>query len=170
MQAPAVIAILRARELSVATAESLTGGLLCAALTSVPGASTVVRGGIVAYTHQAKEQLLGVDPILLATRGAIDSQVALAMARGARAAYDADVAIATTGNAGPDPSDGQPVGTVFLALALSPGIRPDLSPGGVIEALTLTGTREQIRADTVRHALDLLGGVLGARSGRYGEQ
>lgn len=102
---------------TVACAESLTGGLVCATLVSVPGASAVVRGGVVAYAVDAKAALLGVDPDLLGRVGAVDPEVAAALARGAARVLGATWGVGTTGVAGPDPSDGMPVGTVFVAVS-----------------------------------------------------
>ena len=112
--ADAVVALLRELDLSVGTAESLTGGLVCAALTSVPGASTVVRGGVVAYASEVKADVLGVDPDLLAREGAVCEPVAAQLADGIRRVLGCAVGVSTTGVAGPDPADGQPVGTVFV--------------------------------------------------------
>ncbi|WP_432546852.1 CinA family protein [Kineococcus sp. SYSU DK004] len=146
--AGAVVAALRAAGLTVATAESLTGGLLCATLVDVPGASTVVRGGVVAYATGLKASLLGVDPDRLAVTGPVDGLVAEQMARGARERTGADVAVATTGVAGPGPADGHPAGTVFLGLAA------DALPGGARHrALHLPGDRPQVRRATVAAAL-----------------
>jgi nicotinamide-nucleotide amidase len=156
--APEVVAALVAAGRTVATAESLTGGLVCAALTEVPGASAVVRGAVVAYATELKAQVLGVDPDLLATGGAVQAEVARQMASGVCRALGADVGVATTGVAGPDPQDGHEVGTVFVAVA----------GGGrtVARELTLTGDRAAIRAATVEAALHLLlGGVVGGVSG-----
>ena len=140
-----VVRICRARGLTVATAESLTGGLVCAALTSVPGASLVVRGGIVAYATDLKSTSLGVPADLLAERGAVDGDVALAMAQGVRRVVGADIGLATTGVAGPDPQDGEPVGTVFVAVS-GPGVE-------VVERLALAGDRAAIRAASVAAVL-----------------
>jgi nicotinamide-nucleotide amidase len=133
--------------LSVATAESLTGGLVCGALTAVPGASLVVRGAVVAYATDRKSALLGVPETLLAERGAVDAEVAAAMAEGVRRVMAADVGVATTGVAGPDPQDGHEVGTVFVAVS-GPGI-------DVVERLALGGDRAAIREATVAAALRL---------------
>lgn len=133
---------------TVATAESLTGGLVAARLTSVPGASAVVRGGVVAYASQVKESVLGVDAGLLLSGGAVQSGVAEAMATGVRRLLGSTWGLATTGVAGPDPQDGQPVGTVFVAVAGPAGVR--------VEHLVLTGDREQIRKATVASVLTLL--------------
>ncbi|ANG85423.1 competence protein [Microbacterium aurantiacum] len=142
-----LLAALRRRGWSVACAESLTGGLVCAELTAVPGASATVRGGVVAYATDCKVSVLGVDPALTARVGAVDPDVADQMAEGVRRLFDAEVGIATTGVAGPDPQDGQPVGTVHVSVA---------TPAGIVgRRLALGGTREEIRAETVRSAVVL---------------
>lgn len=152
-QAPEVVARLIARGWTVAVAESLTGGMVISSLVSVPGASEVVRGGVVAYATGLKQTLLGVDADLLATRGAVDAEVARQMAAGVREAASvdgvaADVGISTTGAAGPTPQDGKPVGTVFVAVVTPEGSR--------VEALLLSGDRSQIRAAATRAALALV--------------
>jgi nicotinamide-nucleotide amidase len=144
----AAIGLLVARGMTVAAAESLTGGLVTAALTTVPGASAVVRGGVVAYAEDLKSALLGVDTGLLARVGTVHRDVALAMARGVRERLGASVGVATTGVAGPDPADGQPVGTVHIAVSTSRLARH--------EALMLGGDRAGIRRGTVDHVLKLL--------------
>jgi nicotinamide-nucleotide amidase len=144
----AAIGLLAAGGMTVAAAESLTGGLVTAALTSVPGASAVVRGGIVAYAADLKNALLGVDAELLERVGTVHRDVALAMARGARERLGASVGVATTGVAGPDPSDGQPVGTVHIAVSTAELARH--------EALMLSGQRADIRRASVDHVLKLL--------------
>ena len=150
--ADAVVALLRGLDLSVGTAESLTGGLVCAALTSVAGASTVVRGGVVAYASEVKADLLGVDPELLAREGAVCEPVAAQLADGIRRVLGCAVGVSTTGVAGPDPADGQPVGTVFVGAS---------GPWGIlVEELTLTGDREEIRAASVLAVLRLLARAL----------
>ena len=109
---------------TLALAESCTGGLLAARLTDVPGSSAVLRGGVVAYANEAKTALLGVEPALLQQHGAVSEPVALAMANGARVHFAADVAVATTGIAGPGGGTAQkPVGTVCFALATADGAR-----------------------------------------------
>ncbi|MGA8047481.1 MAG: CinA family protein [Dermatophilaceae bacterium] len=133
--------------LTLATAESLTGGLVCGALTTVPGASLVVRGSVVAYATDRKSALLGVAEELLDERGAVDADVASAMAEGVRAVMVADIGVATTGVAGPDPQDGHDVGTVFVAVS-GPGIAG-------VEQLALDGDRAAIREATVVAALRL---------------
>lgn len=145
----------RLRELgwTIAVAESLTGGLLVSSLISVSGASACVRGGVVAYDTALKHSLLGVDAGFLAAHGAVQPKVARLMADGVReaAAVDgvrADVGVSTTGVAGPDPQDGQPVGTVYIGVSTALGSR--------VESLQLTGSRERIREQTVRRALRLV--------------
>jgi nicotinamide-nucleotide amidase len=146
--ADAVVTRLRELDLSIGTAESLTGGLVCAALTSVPGASTVVRGGVVAYASEVKADVLGVDPDLLAREGAVCEPVAAQLADGIRRVLGCAVGVSTTGVAGPDPADGQPVGTVFVGAS---------GPWGIlVEELTLTGDRDQIRSASVLAVLTLL--------------
>lgn len=101
---------------TLAVAESLTGGLVLATLVSVPGASAVVRGGVVAYMTDVKTSVLGVDHELLALEGAVHPEVARQMAHGVVALVGADYGVATTGVAGPDPQDGRPVGEVHVAV------------------------------------------------------
>ncbi len=138
-----VIDMLRHRGLSLGVAESLTGGLMGARLTSVPGASDVFRGGIVCYASDVKFSLLGVPEGPVVTADA-----AKAMAEGARRVLGADVALATTGVAGPAEQEGQPVGTVFLGLAMD----------GASEAqqVQLPGDRQRIRQYAVISAVNLL--------------
>lgn len=149
MNSPAeIIARLEQAGQSLGVAESLTGGLLTDAFVAVPGASAVLRGGVVAYASDVKASVLGVDPELLGRRGAVDPEVARQMAAGARHVLGATYGLATTGVAGPDPQDGQAVGTVYVAVA---------GPGGVaIRDLHLGGHRGQVRAGAVSAALDLL--------------
>lgn len=143
-----VIAGFTAERRTLAIAESLTGGLLTSTLVDVPGASAVVRGGIVAYQTDVKSKLLGVDAELLATAGAVDPRVAEQMAVGAAGRLEAACAVATTGVAGPDPQDGRPVGTVFIGLARGTDVR--------VERFAFSGDRAGIRRQTVDAALDLL--------------
>ena len=140
-----MIALLREIGASVATAESLTGGLVCAALVAVPGASDVVRGGIVAYTADAKTDVLGVAPDLIARYGTVDEHVAASMANAARRRFGATYGLATTGVAGPDPGEGKPVGTVHCAIAGPEGTDSYL--------LALAGDRDTIRNSTVDELL-----------------
>lgn len=147
-----IVGLLGQRQQTVAVAESLTGGLLGAAITTVPGASVVFRGGVIAYATDLKAQLLGVSAALLAARGAVDPDVAGAMAEGVRDRLGAAVGVATTGVAGPDPADGKPPGTVHIAVSAG--------SGPVIRTLALAGTRDEIRRDTVEGSLRLLWDVL----------
>ncbi|MDX3095108.1 CinA family protein [Streptomyces sp. ME01-24h] len=143
-----VLGLLEARQESLAVAESLTGGLVAAELTSVPGASRSFRGSVTAYATELKRDVLAVDGALLAERGAVDPDVARGMAEGVRRVLRADWGLATTGVAGPDPQDGQPVGTVYVAVAGPPGV--------CCERLRLNGDRAEIRATTVNAVLTLL--------------
>ena len=145
--AAGLVALLRERGLTVATAKSLTGGLVCAALTSVPGASAVVRGGVAAYAVDVKAAVLGVDRSLLAARGAVGGEVAGQRAAGVREVLGASVGLSCTGVAGPDPADGQPVGTVFIAVVTS--------ASQIVHELRLAGSREEIRAATVEGLIRL---------------
>ena len=144
-----VLAALEAKKLSLATAESCTGGGVGQALTAVPGSSRVYRGGIISYTNEVKSGLLHVPETLLRDLGAVSGPVAEAMARGAQAALSADVAVATTGLAGPGGDGfGNPVGTVWIACA---------GPGGVESVLgRFQGNREEIREAACCRALELV--------------
>lgn len=143
-----VVSALAGAGLTVACAESLTAGLLAANLADVPGCSSVLRGGVVAYATDLKSGLLGVDTTLLAERGPVDADVAVAMADGVRRACDADIGVATTGVAGPDSQGGVTPGVVYIAV--SDGNRQAVSE------LALAGDRREIRDQTVDRALDLL--------------
>jgi nicotinamide-nucleotide amidase len=147
MTAPRLLAAAAARGWTIGVAESLTGGLVTATLVSVPGASKVVRGGVVAYATDLKARLLGVDADLLAERGAVDEAVAAQMAAGVRAATGADVGLATTGVAGPDSQDGQEPGVVFVAVST-----PVASE---VHRLDLDGDRAQVIADAAGGVLEL---------------
>ncbi|TFC87898.1 CinA family protein [Cryobacterium sp. TMT4-31] len=149
--AAALVAALTARHLTIAVAESLTGGLLVAELVRIPGASVVVAGGVVAYQTPLKHTLLGVDALLLAEHGAVHPEVARQMATGVRTALaidgrPADIGISTTGVAGPDEQDGQSVGTVYLGVSFGDRVRAI--------AISLTGDRAAIRMQTVAHAIE----------------
>ncbi len=134
---------------TLATAESCTGGGIGGALTAVPGSSEVYKGGIISYTNEIKEKLLHVDGKLLDTLGAVSAPVAEAMARGAKEALGADVAVSVTGLAGPGGDEfGHPVGTVFV---------------GYCDAAVTTsrefhfqGDRQQVRGQTIEAALELV--------------
>lgn len=148
-----VVRRLTAARRTVAVAESLTGGRVLAALVDTPGASAVVRGGVVAYATPLKSTLLDVDAGLLAARGPVDPQVAAAMAEGVRraAAVDgvaADIGLATTGVAGPDPQGDAPVGLVFVAVADAAGTE--------VRELRLEGDRRLVREAATAEVLSLL--------------
>lgn len=143
-----VIGLLRERGATVATAESLTAGLVCAALTCVPGSSLVVRGGLVVYATDLKTTLAGVAEDLLAHHGAVHPAVAEQLAAGARDACGATYGLGLTGVAGPDPQDGVSPGRVYLALAGPAG-----STARVVDA---DGDRPAVRAAAVVAAVDLL--------------
>lgn len=143
------------RGLTVATAESLTGGLVSAALTSVPGSSSTVRGGVVSYATDVKASVLGVSAARLAAVGPVDAEVAGEMASGVATLVGADVGIATTGVAGPGPADGMPAGTVFVA------VTGPWSETATVRRLALGGDRDAVRAGTVAAVLDLLAELLG---------
>ncbi|MGZ5390222.1 MAG: CinA family protein [Aeromicrobium sp.] len=140
-----LIALLRGMDASVSTAESLTGGLVCAALVAVPGASDVVRGSIVAYTTDAKTDVLGVPADLITQYGTVDEHVASSMANATRRRFGSTYGLATTGVAGPDPSEGKPAGTVHIAIAGPEGTESWL--------LDLAGDRAMIRNSTVSELL-----------------
>lgn len=133
----------------LATAESLTAGMVCAALGGVPGVSAVLRGGVVAYTWAAKQDLLGVAAGDLEEHGAVSEPVVRQMVAGARAALGADLVAATTGVAGPGPAEGVPAGTVWIAVQR--GDEP-----AVTRLLHLTGGRQAVRAATTGTALGML--------------
>jgi nicotinamide-nucleotide amidase len=133
---------------TLATAESLTGGLVGAVITEVPGASTSYRGGVISYATDLKDTLLGVPSGLLAKRGAVDPDVATAMAEGARKRLGATWGLAFTGVAGPEPQDGKPVGTVYVAVA-----GPDETS---VMSLLLSGERDVIRVAACREGLHAL--------------
>lgn len=145
-----LVAALRERGWTLGVAESLTGGAVASEIVSVPGASATLLGGVVAYATPVKHTLLDVDAGLLAEHGAVHPDVAAQMAEGVRwavavDAHPADVGIATTGIAGPDSPDGQPVGTVHIGVVTPRGARsiPHL----------FTGTRAEIRAQATAAAI-----------------
>ena len=144
-EAAALVAALAAHGLTVAVAESLTGGAVAAAVVDVAGASRVLRGGVVAYATDLKAELLGVDPALLARTGPVHADVAAQMAQGVRSRLGADVGLATTGVAGPDPQDGHLPGEVHVAVASADGVR--------VRSLRLDGDRSSIRRQACRAVL-----------------
>ena len=136
------------RGLTVATAESLTAGMVTAVLADTPGASGMLQGGVVSYQNSVKADVLDVPRELLDAVGSVDAEVAAAMAAGARRVCGADIGVATTGVAGPEPHDGKPVGTVFVGLATAEGTT---SFGYVFE-----GNRADIRGQACAAALERL--------------
>lgn len=142
------IAALHVAGLTVAVAESLTGGLLCGSLTEVPGASSVVCGGVVTYSTQSKHDVLGVPTATLEQHGAVSEQTARELAIAVQRMFSSRVGVATTGVAGPDRQEEKDVGTVFIGIAVD-----DQS---LVVQLNGVGGREQIRAQTVARALALL--------------
>ena len=148
-----IIAAAVRRGLQLATAESLTGGLLVSRLVDVPGASRAVAGGAVCYSYAAKTRLLGVPSDLLERDGAVSGRVAELMAQGALHLYGADLAVSTTGVAGPGPDDrGVPAGRVHLGLATADGAQSC--------DVHLAGDRAVVRVQAVAVALDLLADYL----------
>lgn len=145
---------LKALGRTVAVAESLTGGLLAAALTGPAGASAVVRGGLVVYATDLKASLAGVSSSLLDRVGAVDPEVASQLAHGVRERLGADHGVGVTGVAGPSEQDGKAVGTVFVAVA---------GPAGdTVAERRFDGDRAAIREASVLAALELLAGALAA--------
>lgn len=151
-----LVAFLAERGTTVAAAESLTGGLFTAALTEIPGASAVVRGGIVCYATDLKHSLVGVDVELLASNGPVDREVAIQLATGARDRCSASIGVGLTGVAGPGPQDGVPAGTVFVAAASAGRFR-----WRVLPPCDTPSDRWQVRAAAVRTAVELVEELVG---------
>lgn len=154
-----VVEVLRTRGLTIAVAESLTGGQVVAALVGVPGVSAVLHGGIVAYATPLKRDVVGVDAVLLAEYGAVHPEVARQLADRVRTALAVDgraarVGIGTTGVAGPEPLDGVAAGTAFVAVAVDDAILEREVRHG--------GPRDAVRAAVTEAALDLLADALEA--------
>lgn len=137
---------------TVATAESLTAGMVSAVLADTPGASGMLQGGVVAYQNTVKQAVLHVSGELLARAGSVDGEVAAAMAAGAREALGADIGVATTGVAGPDAHDGKPVGTVYIGIATA--------AGSGAHGYLFQGSRADIRGQACGAALERLLQVL----------
>ena len=134
---------------TLATAESLTGGGIGAALTAVPGSSAVYKGGIVSYTNEVKMNILGVTPSLLDIHGAVSAPVAEEMAAGVRRLLNSDIAVSVTGLAGPAGDEfSHPVGTVFIGY--------QDSSHTIVEHHRFEGDREEIRSQTIQAALQLI--------------
>lgn len=162
MSTASILKALEARGFKLAIAESITGGLLSAEIVSVPGASNVLLGSIVAYQTSLKHELLGVSRALLENQGAVDPEVAAQMAAGIRTKLanktntdeNLVIGISTTGVAGPDSQDGVGVGTVYIAIS-GPG-----AIGDSVYAHEFSGERQAIRAATVVEAINALGECL----------
>lgn len=134
---------------SLVTAESLTGGGIGAALTAVSGSSAVYKGGVICYTNWVKERILGVPEDILNTHGAVSKPTARAMAEGVRKLLQADVALSVTGLAGPGGDEfGNPVGTVFIGCCTGETT--------VVRYHCFSGSREDVRNQTIRAALELV--------------
>ena len=144
-QATALIKLLKRRGLTVSTAESITGGGLAEAFTSVPGSSAVYQGGLITYSDVSKTKFLGVTKRVLNKHTAVSEEVAIQMAQSARTQFKTDFAISTTGVAGPGRAYGQKVGTVWIAI--------DSKAGTTAVQLALAGDRAQIRHATLESAL-----------------
>lgn len=144
-----LVALLQARGLTCATAESCTGGGVGAALTAVPGSSAVFAGGVISYSNEVKHEVLGVPSETLAAVGAVSAETAAAMAEGARRLLKVDCAVSVTGIAGPGGgSPEKPVGLVWFGLATAQGSRS--------ERCLFRGGRDEVRAQAVMHALGML--------------
>lgn len=143
-----MLELLVARGATLATAESLTGGLLASAITDVPGASRAFVGGVVSYATRVKVSALDVPAAVVEQHGVVSEECALAMARGVRRRLDATWGVATTGVAGPDTQEGRPVGTVWVAVAGPDVVRARL--------LALEGDRRAIRDGSCAAAVSLL--------------
>lgn len=140
--------------MTIATAESCTGGLIAGAITDIAGASAVFDRGFVTYSNAAKVEMLGVSEATLAAHGAVSEEVAAEMARGARDRSGVDVAVSVTGIAGPGGSEHKPEGRVCFGLATAAGVATETVEFGALG-------REKVRAATVRHALALLERAVG---------
>jgi nicotinamide-nucleotide amidase len=143
-----VLRLLAAKRLTLATAESITAGLVAHRLATVPGASDWLRGGIVAYTNEMKTNLLGVPRELIEQHTAVSAPVAEAMAAGARERFATDLAVSTTGYAGPTAAPGQPVGLTYVAVASAAGVRS--------WSFNWFGTRTEIQSRAAKFALNVV--------------
>ena len=149
MTTTATEVIARLRGKTVSTAESLTGGMIGAALTAVPGASAVYKGGIISYVNEIKENILGVSANTLNACGAVSKQTALEMAVGVRKLLKTDYAVSVTGLAGPGGDEfGHEVGTVFIGFAGE--------KGNLVREYHFAGDRQAVRQQTVLAALALI--------------
>jgi nicotinamide-nucleotide amidase len=152
-----VVRVLVERGLTLATAESLTGGGVGALVTSVPGSSAAYVGGVVAYASRLKVQLLGVPDDVVAQVGVVSAPCARAMAEGVRRTLGADLGVSTTGVAGPDPQEGKPAGLVYVAVADRQGQE--------VRELRLDGDRAAVRRAAAEAALELVRDRMGESTG-----
>ncbi|MBE4703935.1 CinA family protein [Spiroplasma platyhelix] len=144
----AVVSLLKELNYTISSCESLTGGLFSKTITDVPGASQVFKGSIVAYSNQAKIDVVSINAEVFNKYGAVSKECALAMAQNVRAIFKTDVAVSFTGNAGPNASENKPVGLIYIALVFEKFF--------IIEELSLSGTREEIRNEVVKQAQAIL--------------
>jgi len=144
-----LVELLKAQNLTCATAESCTGGGVGSAITAVPGSSAVFAGGVISYSNDVKREVLGVKAETLASAGAVSPETAAQMAEGVRTLLKTDLAVSLTGIAGPDGgSDEKPVGLVWFGLATKDGVRT--------EKVLFAGDRARVREQAVVHALGML--------------
>jgi len=153
MTAAEVLTLAQSKGIMIATAESCTGGLIAGALTEVPGSSAVVDRGFITYSNDAKVEMLGVPMDLITAHGAVSRPVAEAMALGALARSNAGLTVSVTGVAGPGGTDAKPEGMVCFGIATAQGVRSETQRFGALG-------RSEVRSETVRHALKLLGSAL----------
>lgn len=148
-KAKELVEVLLEKGLTVATAESCTGGGVAHAITSVPGSSAVFMGGVVSYANEVKERVLGVCPETLAVVGAVSSETAAQMVEGVRDLMKVDLAVSLTGIAGPDGGSAlKPVGTVWFGYGTREATKTEMK--------VFSGNREEVRAGAIDHALGLL--------------
>jgi len=152
-QAVAVIRLAKSKGLTIGAVESMTGGLLAAALTSVSGASAVFKGGLITYANEEKERLLGIPNGKLKKDGAISDAVAQDMAKLARYRLNVDIAVAVTGNAGPKAIEGKPIGQFYVALCTGNECEAELHE--------FHGTRRAVRQNAVAVALTMIEKTIG---------
>jgi nicotinamide-nucleotide amidase len=152
-----LVELMRARGETLATAESLTGGMVGAALTDVPGISAIYRGGVIVYATDLKASLAGVPADLLDHVGPVHADTAVALAQGVRERLDATYGLATTGVAGPDSQAGIEAGTVYVAAAGPAAVR--------VRKLSLDGDREEIRRRSVQAVLELAAELIAEEPG-----
>lgn len=141
-----IVNLLKEKQLTLACAESLTGGLFASSITDVSGASKIFKGGIVSYTNDAKENVLGVNHEILDSDGAISKTCCLQMAENAKLKFNSDIGISFTGNAGPTASENKPVGLVYIGISYLDKID--------IFELNLKGDRKSIKNQCISYAID----------------